>query len=116
MEESKNILEIKESPVLPDLSALDKLAIFSEKTRLAEYVLLMQNPKRLVWLNFLAGTARGVGLVVGGSLFGVVLLYVTIMILRYAFHHVGGLPWVGNELAQGLQWMLTVVDNYKSTH
>jgi hypothetical protein len=115
MEETKdNVSQVQESPG-PELSAIDRLAIFSEKTRLAEYVLLMQKPGRLLWLNFLAGAARGVGMVIGGSLFGVLLLFITIKILRYAFHHVGGLPWVGNELEHGLQWVLMIVDKHKSS-
>jgi len=104
-----------QSPAPPELNALDRLAIFSEKTRLAEYVLLMQNPGRLLWLNFLAGAARGVGMVIGGSLFGVLLVFILIKLLRYAFHHVGGLPWVGNELEHALQWVLMIVDKHKNS-
>ena len=94
--------------------ALDKLAIFSEKTRLADFVLLMQNPWRLMWLNFMVGLARGVGMVIGGSIFGVLFLVVTVQSLRYAFHHVGALPWIGNDLEDALQWLLAVIDKHKA--
>jgi hypothetical protein len=46
-----------------------------ERAKLAEYVQLMNNPWRLLWLNFIAGLARGVGIAIGGSLLVGVLLY-----------------------------------------
>jgi hypothetical protein len=46
-----------------------------ERAKLAEYVQLMNNPWRLLWLNFIAGLARGVGIAIGGSLLVGGLLY-----------------------------------------
>ncbi|MCG0238387.1 MAG: DUF5665 domain-containing protein [Firmicutes bacterium] len=36
-----------------------------EKAHLAEYVALVRDPWRLVWVNFLAGSARGLGMAFG---------------------------------------------------
>jgi hypothetical protein len=103
----------KEAPLnVEDLKAMDRLAVFLEKTRMADSIMLLQNTKRLLWINFMIGAARGVGIVIGGSVFGVILLFITIKFLRYAFHHVGGLPWVGNELEDGLQWILSIIDKH----
>lgn len=51
------------------------IAMTLERAKLAEYVQLMNNPWRLLWLNFIAGLARGVGIAIGGSLLVGVLLY-----------------------------------------
>ncbi|MBS3984626.1 MAG: hypothetical protein KGZ66_03345 [Selenomonadales bacterium] len=51
------------------------VAMTLERAKLAEYVQLMNNPWRLLWLNFIAGLARGVGIAIGGSLLVGVLLY-----------------------------------------
>lgn len=59
-------------------SANDKLraiAMTLERAKLADYVQLMNNPWRLLWLNFIAGLARGVGIAIGGSLLVGLLLY-----------------------------------------
>lgn len=46
-----------------------------EHLNLAEYVEMLRDPKRLVWTNFLAGAARGVGMAVGFTLLGALLVY-----------------------------------------
>lgn len=47
---------------------LQKLVDHLEKTRIAEYVELMQKPRRLLFLNFIAGLARGFGIAVGATI------------------------------------------------
>lgn len=61
------------SPLLTD--RLDKLSFALEKMNLAEYTELLRRPWRLLWVNFMAGLARGVGMAVGFSVLGAVLLY-----------------------------------------
>lgn len=51
------------------------LATSMERMKLAEYVELLNNPWRLLWVNFLAGLARGSGIAIGGSLLVAALLY-----------------------------------------
>ncbi|MDW7672905.1 MAG: DUF5665 domain-containing protein [Bacillota bacterium] len=55
---------------------IEELSINIEKMKLAEYVDLLHNPKRLLYINFLAGVARGVGLAIGFTLLGAVVIYV----------------------------------------
>ncbi len=42
--------------------SLRTVAMSLKRAKLAGYVELMNNPWRLMWLNFLAGLARGVGI------------------------------------------------------
>lgn len=56
----------------------DKVARLSatmERVNLAEYLRLLNNPWRLLWVNFLAGLARGIGMAVGGTILFALLLY-----------------------------------------
>lgn len=55
---------------------LEKLTFAMEKMNLAEYTALLQNPWRLVWVNFIAGSARGLGLGIGVAILSAVLLYI----------------------------------------
>ncbi len=70
------------------------LAINIEKMKLAEYVKLLDNPWRLMYVNFIAGLARGVGIAVGFTILGAVLLY----FLRKLV--VLNLPWIGGIIAE----------------
>ncbi len=47
---------------------LERLAQYLEKMNVAEYVELMQRPARLLFLNFAAGLARGLGIAIGATL------------------------------------------------
>lgn len=64
-----------------------------EKMRIAEYMALLEQPARLFWLNFVAGTARGVGIAFGFTVLGAML----IMILRSL--NLLNLPVVGGFIA-----------------
>lgn len=57
------------------LTKLEELSLSLEKASLAEYVQLWRNPKRLLYLNFLAGIARGFGLAIGFTVVGAFFLY-----------------------------------------
>ncbi len=55
---------------------LDELGIQLERAQIADYVRLLNNPKRLVRLNILTGIARGVGIAIGFTLFTATILYI----------------------------------------
>lgn len=52
------------------------LAQQMEKARIAEYTELLHSPFRLIWLNILSGTARGVGIALGFTFFAATIIYV----------------------------------------
>ncbi len=82
--DDKNYLEQK----------IEELGIALEKMKLAEYVELLNNPTRLFYLNFFAGIARGLGMAVGFTILGALLLY-TLQQLQ-----VLNLPVIGELIAQ----------------
>ncbi|MCL6477194.1 MAG: DUF5665 domain-containing protein [Peptococcaceae bacterium] len=47
-----------------------------EKMKLAEYVDLLHSPWRLLWINFISGIARGLGIAIGFAILGAIALIV----------------------------------------
>lgn len=72
---------------------VEKLTFAIEKMNLAEYTALLQNPWRLLWINFLAGSARGLGLGVGFAVLTAGLLYIVRGLMM------ANLPLIGDFLA-----------------
>ena len=62
---------------------ITRLAIRMEQTHLTEFVEMTRKPGKLMWTNFLAGLARGVGLFVGGGLMGAIVL----ALLTWSIYH-----------------------------
>lgn len=54
---------------------LDEIARSLEKTGIAEYMEMLQRPRRLLWINFWIGLARGFGMAIGFTLLAAVVLY-----------------------------------------
>jgi hypothetical protein len=50
------------------LTQLEKLADRLERMRLGDYVTNLNKTSRVLWLNFVSGIARGVGLTIGATL------------------------------------------------
>lgn len=55
---------------------LDELSIKIEKLNLAEYLEVLRNPRRLLYINFLGGIARGFGMAIGFTLLGAFVIYI----------------------------------------
>lgn len=72
---------------------IDDLSVKIEKLNLAEYLEVYRNPKRLLYINFLTGIARGFGMAIGFTLLGAFVLYILqrLVILR--------LPLIGDFIA-----------------
>ncbi|MDM5276527.1 DUF5665 domain-containing protein [Paenibacillus silvae] len=47
-----------------------------ERSRIAQYTELLNRPWKLIWLNLLSGTARGVGIAIGFTFFAATIIYV----------------------------------------
>lgn len=52
-----------------------RLADNMNKAQIGDFVQLMNSPLKLIWTNFLSGTARGVGIAVGFTFFASTILY-----------------------------------------
>lgn len=50
------------------VNQLDELARRLENSGIAEYVKLSGNTRRVLWLNFLSGIARGLGFTIGTTI------------------------------------------------
>lgn len=78
-------------------SLLERLAITLDKARLGEYVQLMHDPLRLIYLSFLSGLARGLGLAIGFTVLGAVVIYLLQRLVAL------NLPFVGRIIADLIQ-------------
>jgi len=72
---------------------IKKLAESMEKMKLAEYVELLDNPQKLLWVNFIAGIARGLGTAVGFSFIFAIILYLLQKLVMFK------LPIIGDFIA-----------------
>jgi len=73
---------------------INELALNMEKMKLAEYVNLLENPKRLLYINFIAGVARGLGIAVGFAILGAIIIYVLQRVVAL------NLPIIGKFIAE----------------
>lgn len=73
---------------------LDRWLSAMERLRLADYVRYVDDRKRMFWTSFFSGVARGVGMAVGFTILGAVL----ILILQDLAKH--NLPLIGDVLAE----------------
>ena len=72
---------------------LNELALMLEKLKLGDYLKHLNNVKRMMWINFIGGVARGFGIAVGFTLLGALVLY----ILQKSF--LNNLPVIGDIIA-----------------
>ncbi len=66
------------------------LAVKIEKMKLAEYVQLLNRPWRLLYINFIAGIGRGLGIAVGFTILGAIVLYILKHLVMLNLPLIGG--------------------------
>ena len=76
---------------------VDRIARIVERMNLGDYVGLLQKPGRLLWINFLAGMARGLGTILGATVLVSLILYIAQWII--ASH----LPGIGHFVEDFVQ-------------
>lgn len=76
------------------IDRIEHLAGNVEKLRLSEYLQYVSDTRRLIWVNFISGVARGFGFAVGFSLLGALFI---VLLQRMA---VDSLPVIGEFLAE----------------
>ena len=59
-----------------DASHAERIAMHLERAQLAEYVQLLNSPRKLIVSNLIAGTARGVGIAIGVTIFSATIVYI----------------------------------------
>lgn len=69
------------------------LTVF-ERSSLAELVELYRRPRRMLWLSFISGVARGFGIAVGFTIIGALFLYVLGRVAMW------NLPIIGEFVAE----------------
>lgn len=70
---------------------IKSIALQLEKARFGEYIELVQNPARMLTLNFFAGIARGFGAAVGFTLLGAVVVYLLQRLVVLNLPIIGGI-------------------------
>lgn len=77
-----------------------------EKMNLAEYIHLLNRPGRLLYINFIAGVARGFGIAVGFALLSAIVVFLLQKLV------VLNLPLIGNFIAT----IVEMVQSQLQTH
>ena len=54
----------------------EKLSDYMERVNFGAYVQLLQRPRQLIWLNFIGGLSRGIGIGLGFTLLAALLVVV----------------------------------------
>jgi hypothetical protein len=72
---------------------IERIAVYMEKLNFGDYVQLLQRPHRIIYLNFLGGLARGVGIGIGFTVLATILLYLLQKLAVY------NLPYIGRFIA-----------------
>lgn len=62
-----------------------------ESMRIAEYIDLLQKPSRIIYLNFLAGIAKGLGIAIGATIVFAILIEILSRLLVFNLPVIGDL-------------------------
>jgi hypothetical protein len=73
---------------------VDKMAKEMEHTAIADYIQLLNSPRKLIWTNFVAGLSRGVGLAIGFTIIASSIVVVLRMLISF------NLPFIGQFIAE----------------
>lgn len=92
----------RKNKIYQDLTVkVEKLIQEMERFNLAEYLELLNNPRRFLWINFLGGLSRGLGIALGATILGALALYLLQKIV------VLNLPLIGDFIAE----LVNIVQN-----
>lgn len=67
-----------------------ELSVNIERMKLGEYLELLNKPGRLLWINFISGIARGLGIAVGFAILGAVMIIVMEKLVNLNLPLIGG--------------------------
>ena len=72
-----------------------------EKTRISEYVDMLDKPMKLLYVNFMIGLARGLGTAIGLTILAAIFFYI--------LNQIVDLPLIGKHIAR----LIEIIENYK---
>lgn len=86
---------------ITNMSQIEKLSRKMDNMRVAEYVEMISNPKRVIFMNFVAGLARGLGMGIGFTVLAGIVIYLLQSWVN--------LPYIGKLIAE----LLNIIDGYR---
>jgi len=89
----------------------ERLSDVIEKSRVLANLELLLDKRRLMWNNFLAGLAKGVGFGLGLSVLAAVLIYLLVMVLKSIVAL--NIPLIGNYIADLVQLVQDQMQNQR---
>ncbi|MFW5998247.1 MAG: DUF5665 domain-containing protein [bacterium] len=84
------------------LKKLDELIQKKQGMTIAEYIEMIRSPKRMIFINFISGLARGFGIAIGATLLGGIFLFFLFRLARL------NLPLIGKYIAE----LVVIVESY----
>ncbi len=96
-----NLRDGKISDKIANTNQIEKLSRKMDNIRVAEYIEMVSNPKRVIFLNFIVGLTRGLGMGIGFTVLAGIVLY----LMRSWVN----LPVVGKLIAE----LLDIIDTYR---
>lgn len=68
-------MDVDEKRLLTEITErMDQLAERMQKMNVAEYIELVRSPRYMIFINFVSGLARGLGVAVGATILGALAL------------------------------------------
>ncbi len=89
----------------------ERLSEVIERSRVMANLELLMDKRRLVWNNFIAGLARGVGFGLGLSVMAAVIIYFLVMVLSSIVAL--NIPLIGNYIADLVQLVQDQMQNQR---
>ncbi|QEK11984.1 hypothetical protein FQB35_06150 [Crassaminicella thermophila] len=80
---------------------IEKISRDLERAKIAEYADIVNNPRRLLYLNFIGGLARGLGTAIGLTILAAIFFY----ILKQTVD----LPLIGKYIAE----LIEIIENHR---
>ena len=93
----KNDEDVQVELLLGVIRKLEEMVQTMHKLGVAEYVEMLRHPRRLFWINFWSGIARGLGMAIGFTILAAVVLYLLQRVILL------NLPLIGDFIADIVQ-------------
>ena len=90
---------------------LERLAEVMERSKVLENIEMILDRRKLLWNNFLAGLARGLGFGVGLTVLAAVFIYILVVILKSIVAL--NIPLIGTYIADLVEIVQEQVSNHR---